>query len=205
MSINFRDKIAFLFNSGRGIDTDQIDGLVEIPEGTQDNDALRWDEDLEQWTATQPSSDVRGYPYFVLTQNPDGDELKAALDFHLENPPDHRFVQEIQDGQPFSVSGGYQFTHPLTESNQYSRINNAWLAGTPATWWAVVNASNDRADAYWTKYYTQNLNIYDVRIAVTTTLPPAEADFVSVGMLRDGEPYTMPTFAVDSLPVVLGA
>ena len=201
MTIVFRDFFEFPFNEGRGIRTNQIDGLVEVPIGTSDNDALRWDTGTDNWVATQiPSANQqRTYPYFVLTANPDGDELKAALDWYLENPPGSMRNEQLQAGQPFSVEGGFHYARSIREITGFSRINEVWLEGAPAaTWWAVVNALTDRAEGYWIRYTTANEIYHNLWMAVTDDGNPDASDFVDLGELRSGEPFTFPVFADDS-------
>ena len=155
MPVPFRDVVHFTFNDGRGLHPDQLSdievliervlknptltltveekatflramGTAQVPAGAVDNDVPRWDTTQGRWIATQPVGSDREHPYFVLTRNPDAAELKAALDFHLENPPVTGFTfprtylntpsSQIQAGQPFRVEGGFNDGQLISEA-----------------------------------------------------------------------------------------
>ena len=171
----------------------------ELPIGTGTRTQLTWEEPQQAWVATAPFDAVRGYPYFVLTRNPDNDELKAALDFYLENPPGERSNQEIQAGQPFTVDGGIRYVGQITEGTDSHRINDVWPEGEHApTWWVVANTFNDRAEAYWITYFTRNEYVPNVQVAWFDGAAPLEADFVDLGAVNQGELITFPVVGADA-------
>ena len=150
-------------------------------------------------SAGPPVSVRRGYPYFVLTRTDSTDELKAAIDFHNENPPDHRSTAERQAGQPFSVTGGYRYAGSIYESTQWARINQVWLEGTDAPyWWAVANAVNDRAEGYWVTYNDQNEPNSNIWMAWHDAEVPVAADFEDIGTFVPFEDVTFPAAAADA-------
>ena len=167
---------------------------VSPPPGTTTRNRLIWDDDLQQWGASAPVSENRGYPYFVLTRDADTTQLEQALDWFVQNTGDAHF--QGQAGRPFSVSGGTRNAAGIGEATGQNRITDVWLEGAAApTWWAVANAINDRAEGYWITYRVLNQFVVDVKLALTDTPGVVAGDFADLASGVWHTPFQLPVFA----------
>ena len=134
MAINLRDYLTFLFNGGKGIRTNQIDGLVEVPEGSDTLVQLVWNNTTGEWEAQEaPRNTFNNYPWFVLTRDDDPDQVVEAIEYFLANRDSHGNTDMA--GQPFRVTGGVRYPRTFQDFPADPSITDVWPEAGPAAWW----------------------------------------------------------------------
>ena len=169
-----------------------------VQDGTSTLTQLTWNNTTGRWeAATAPRNTFNNYPWFVLTQDDDADQVVEAIEYFLANRDSHGNVDFV--GQPFRVTGGVRYPRTFQDYEADPSIGDVWPEGGPAAWWwAIVAADGDREEGYWIRYRTSNEARFNVRIAVHTTDDPAVGDWgasFASGTLRL---FTLPVFTADS-------
>ena len=169
-----------------------------VPDGTSALTQLTWNNTTGLWeAATAPRNTFNNYPWFVLTQNNDADQVVEAIEYFLANRDSHGNTD--QTGQTFRVTGGVTYPRGLQDFTIQSEHHRCLARGGPAPWWwAIVAADGDREEGYWIRYRTSNEAQYNVRIAVHTTDDPAPGDWGAAFASGQQRAFNLPVFTVDS-------
>ena len=169
-----------------------------VPDGSDTLTQLTWNDTLGLWEpAEAPRNTFNNYPWFVLTQDDDADQVVEAIEYFLANRDSHGNTD--QTGQTFRVTGGVTYPRGLQDFTTSPNITDVWPeGGPPAWWWAIVAADGDREEGYWIRYRTSNEAQYNVRIAVHTTDDPAAGDWGAAFASGQQRAFNLPVFTADS-------
>ena len=169
-----------------------------VPDGTAALTQLGWNESTGAWEALEaPRNTFNNYPWFVLTQDDDADQVVEAIEYFLANRDSQGNVDF--SGQPFRVTGGVRYPGQFQDYTDMPSIGDVWPeAGPAAWWWALAAAVGDREEGYWIRYRTWNRARFNIRIAVHTTDAPAAGDWGASFASSAQQPFNLPVFTVDS-------